>query len=117
MLDDLEARFGGIKPQRTASSPRPAMMRANTGSGPMVPLAARDTLRYAWHLIADRCIVSAAGTDFSGWVAEETDRLQYGWASTVSTSRSGDRRFRPGMRYGESSDIAAAASRLHFADY
>ena len=83
----------------------------------MVPVAAADTLRYAWPLIADRSINSAAGADFIGWVAEETDRVQYGWASTVSTSRSGDRRFRPGMRCGESSDIAAAASRLHFADY
>ena len=56
-----------------------------------------------------------AGADFSGWIAEETDRLQYGWASTVAASRFGERRFRPDMRCSESSDIAVAASRLHFA--
>jgi hypothetical protein len=82
---------------------------------PVVPVAAADTLRYAWPRIAYRSINSAAGADFSGWIAEETDRLQYGWASTVAASRFGERRFRPDMRCSESSDIAVAASRLHFA--
>jgi hypothetical protein len=41
---------------------------------PVVPVAATDTLRYAWPRIADRSINSAAGADLSGWVAQETDR-------------------------------------------